>query len=178
MKYLNKHFDAVIATPCCGKSYLCDKYPNRFIDVDEVRLKCKYFVPENISRAELESTKFERPFKLRANYDEYTKKTFERLDEYVKKGKTLIASPHTEAFEYFVSRNIPFAFVYQKDDIKDEIIRRMKQRGNPQIMIDEIIKMFDLYCKMNKEENRSVIHYVFGKDEYLEDIMKKFGCEF
>ena len=28
MKYNNIEFEAIVATPGCGKSYLCDKYPN------------------------------------------------------------------------------------------------------------------------------------------------------
>ena len=35
MEYNGKFFDAIVATPSCGKSYLCDKYPNLFVDVDE-----------------------------------------------------------------------------------------------------------------------------------------------
>ena len=63
MKYNNIEFEAIVATPGCGKSYLCDKYPHLIVDVDEVRLKCKYFVPENITREQLEATKGERTFK-------------------------------------------------------------------------------------------------------------------
>ena len=40
------------------------------------------------------------------------------------------------------------------------------------------MKNFEIFQKENKQENKSVLHYQFGKDEYLEDILKKFGCDF
>ena len=57
MKYKGVEFEAIVATPGCGKSFLCDKYPEKYVDVDELRLRCKYFVPENITRNELEKTR-------------------------------------------------------------------------------------------------------------------------
>ena len=43
MEYKGIKFDAVVATPCCGKSYLCDKYPDRFVDADEVVIDMSAF---------------------------------------------------------------------------------------------------------------------------------------
>ena len=178
MKYEGKEFDAIVATPGCGKSYLCDKYPDRFVDVDEVRLRCKYIVPENITRAELERTKGDRPFERRAHHNEYVKDLYNKLDEYVKQGKMLIAAPHPEAIDYLVSRNIKFAFVFQGKDMKQEQIERMKRRGNSDELIKQNAEMFDIFYEMNINENKSVVHYEFGKGEYLEHILKKFGCKF
>ena len=50
MKYNGIDFEAIMATPACGKSYLCDKYPDLFVDADELRLKLKYKVPEQLTR--------------------------------------------------------------------------------------------------------------------------------
>lgn len=178
MKYNNIEFEAIVATPGCGKSYLCDKYPNLFVDVDEERLRCKYVVPENITRAELEATKGDRPFARRAKHDEYIKDLYKKLDHYVTQGKILIAAPHPEAVDYLVNNNIKFCFVHADYDMQDEITRRLTIRGNS----DEVVKfnhqMFEEYYKSNCQENKSVVHYAFGKDEYLEDILKKFGCKF
>ena len=178
MKYKGKDFDAIVATPGCGKSYLCDKYPNKFVDVDEVRLRCKYIVPENITRAELEKTKGNRPFERRAHHNEYVKDLYKKLDEFVKQGKTLIAAPHPEAIDYLVLNNIKFAFVFQGKDMKCEQMERMKRRGNSDELIKQNAEMFDKFYEMNVKENKSVIHYEFGKDEFLENIIKKFDYKF
>ena len=178
MKYNEIEFSAIVATPGCGKSYLCDKYPDLFVDVDEVRLRCKYFVPEDITRQELEETKGNRKFKRRADDVEYVRDLHIKLDQYVKEGKTLIAAPHNEAIEYLVKNNIKFCFVYPNDDMKEEIKRRMKVRGNNQKVIDENYNDFERYLVSNKKENKSVVHYVFKKDEYLEDILRLFGHKF
>lgn len=177
MEYKGKKFDAVVATPACGKSYLCDKYPDKFVDVDEVRLRCKYVVPEDITRAELERTKGERTFQKR-DQTNYWQKLYDKLDEYVKQGRVLISAPHPEAVDYLVKNNIKFAFVYYSKDMKEEFEKRMRQRGNPEKTIKEFVDLFDEFYEKNIKENQSVLHYEFGADEYLEDVLKKFGCKF
>ncbi|MGN1222171.1 MAG: hypothetical protein ACI4TT_02955 [Christensenellales bacterium] len=178
MKYKGIEFDAIVATPCCGKSYLCDKYPDKFVDVDEVRLRCKYNVPENITRRELEETKGERTFTRKADHKQYITDMEKILDKSVAEGKTLIAAPHPEAIDYLVKNNIKFAFVYQNQYMKEEIKKRMIARGNPPKTIKENIDMFDILYRKNINENKSVIHYEFGKDEHLEDIIKIFEYKF
>ena len=146
--------------------------------MDELRLRCKYNIPDNITREELEATKGDRPYPRRAHYHEYIKDMYSRLDEYVKAGKTLIVSPHEEAIQYLLDNNIRFCFVYADESMREELVRRFKARGNS----DEVIKsnddMFDTFVKSNREENKSVVHYAFTKDEYLEDILVKFGYNF
>lgn len=178
MKYNKIEFEAIVATPGCGKSYLCDKYPDIFVDVDEERLRIKYFVPENITRKELEETKGNRDFQRRLKYDDYVSELYQKLDTFVEQGKTLIAAPHPEAIDYFVKNNIRFCFVYPNENMKKEISRRMKLRGNSQKFIQENENLFAEFLKSNREENKSVVHYVFGQNEFLEEILKKFGHNF
>lgn len=176
MEYLGVNFDAIVATPCCGKSFLCDKYPDLFVDVDEERLKCKYNVPENITRTKLEETKGNRNFTRRLHGDEFLKELYKKLDLYVKQGKTLILAPHGETIKYLKDRNIKFCFVFPKKTIKNEIIARMIGRKNPQETIQQNSDMFDEFYEGNIKEHDSVVHYEFDKDEYLEDIIfKKFN---
>lgn len=178
MEYKNIKFDAIIATPCCGKSYLCDKYPDRFVDVDEVRLRCKYNVPENITRAELEESKGDRPWQRRASTRDYIKELFAILDEKVQKGFVLIAAPHPEAYEYFESRNIKFCLVYANHDMQKEIEKRMLARGNSEKVTKENFDLFETYYEGNIKDSRAEAKYAFGPNEYLEDILVKFGYDF
>lgn len=178
MKYNNVEFDAIVATPACGKSYLCDKYPDLFVDVDEERLRCKYYVPENITREELESTKGIRPFERRYKGKEWLDMLYAKLDQYVKQGKTLILAPQPETIDYLVKNNIRFCFVFPDKQMKQELVRRMEQRGTPyQTIKNDDDKFYDYYVS-NHLENKSVLHYEFGKNEYLEDILKKFNFDF
>lgn len=176
MKYKNVEFDAIVATPGVGKSHLCDKYPERFVDVDEEILGCKYFVPQNITRQQLEQTKWNRPFKIRSQ--DYTSELYEKLDRYLEQGKILVGSPTDEFTQYLTKRKIKFCFIFPNDNIKDEVIRRLKIRGNSDEILQENMKNFETFQLQNKQEKNSVIHYLYTKDEYLEDILKKFGCKF
>lgn len=178
MEYNGINFEALVASPGCGKSYLCDKYPNLFVDVDELRLKTKYYVPENITREELERDKGQRSFKKRYNNEEFIEVLNKKLDEHVKNGKVLIAAPHAEAIEYLVNRNIKFCFVYANKNIKNEIVDRFINRNNPKETVKEYEDNFDEFYHSNKKENKTVVHYEFGENEYLEDIIKKFGYKF
>lgn len=178
MKYNNIEFDAIVATPGCGKSYLCDKYPDVFVDVDEVRLKCKYIVPEDITREELEATKGNRPFQRRAKHDDYIADLYVKLDQYVKEGKTLIAAPHPEAIDYLIQNNIKFCLVYADYSMKEEITRRLAVRGNSEDVVKSNDDMFYQFYESNMKENRCVVKYPFKKDEYLEEILRTFGHDF
>lgn len=178
MQYNGVKFEAIVATPGCGKSFLCDKYPELFVDVDEERLKSKYIVPEDISRSELERTKGDRDFPRKLKHDEYIEELYQKLDRFVEQGKTLIAAPHPEAIDYFVLNNIKFCFVFPKETMKEEISRRMKVRGNLEKFITENENMFEEFLIQNRKENKSVIHYEFGQGEFLQDIIKKFGYKF
>ncbi len=177
MKYNNVEFDAIVATPGCGKSYLCDKYPNLFVDVDEEGLRCKYVVPENITREELEKTKGARTFPRRAHHEEYVRELYKKLDNFLKEGKILIAAPHSETIDYLINHNLKFCFVYPSFDMKDEIVRRLKMRGNPEETVKSNEEMFFEYYNSNVKESKSILHYEFKKDEYLEDIIQKFGIK-
>ena len=150
MNYNGIEFETVIATPGCGKSYLSDKYPHLFADMDEIRLKLKYDIPEGISREELETFKGNRSFKKKTfTLDEL----YAIYDENYRKGKTLIAAPHDESFKYF------------------------EERKNSPKFIQENIDKFDEFYISNAQDKRAVIHYEFSANEYLSDILVKFGLE-
>lgn len=178
MNYNGIEFDAIVATPSCGKSYLCDKYPNLFVDVDELRLRCKYFVPESITRQELEETKGARTFKRRTHGDEFLRLVNSEIKKQYDLGKTLILAPHPETVDFLIKNNIKFCFVYPNIDMKEEVKRRMINRNNPEQVVKGNDDKFYEFYKSNKNENNSVVHYEFGKGEYLEDILKKFGFKF
>lgn len=173
-----QEFEAVIATPGCGKSWLCDKYPERFVDVDEVRLRLKYVIPEDITREELERTKGDRQFPRRMHTEECFKAIVPILDKAREEGKILISAPHPQIFDYFVDRNIKACFVFPDKDMREEMKRRFVDRRNSQKFIDENDELFDAFLVSNDKETRCACKYVFGKGEYLQDILVKFGLEF
>ena len=164
----------LIAAPGCGKSYLTDKYPEIFADMDEIRLRCKYDIPADISREELEISKGNRNFKEK----KYTiDELYSLYDICLNQGKILLAAPHGESFNYFEKRNIKFCFVYPKKELKKEMLDRFNKRKNSQNFIDETINKFDEFYESNKKDTRAAVHYETSKSEYLEEIVKKFGLK-
>ena len=52
----------------------------------------------------------------------------------------------------------------------------MIRRNNPQETINQTSDMFEDFYMRNIKENKSVVHYEFDKNEYLEDIVfQKFN---
>lgn len=179
MNYKDVLFDAVVATPGSGKSYLCDKYPEIFVDADEVRLRTKYFVPEGITRAELEETKGNRSFEKRFGGDDFLRELNKKLLQEVNLGKVLICSPHPELISFLRQNNLKFCLVYQSKDMYEELKNRMISRGNNKKFIDENCKLFDEYYIKNTTEKDSAVRYEFGHGEYLENIIRDhFGFKF
>ena len=50
-------------------------------------------------------------------------------------------------------------------------------RGNPEETVKSNEEMFFEYYNSNVKESKSILHYEFKKDEYLEDIIQKFGIK-
>ncbi len=175
MKYNNVEFEAIVATPGCGKSYLCDKYPEKYVDVDELRLRCKYFVPKNITRKELEETKGNRTFQKReGSKDAYLKLLKKEFVKAWKANKVLICAPHPEVISLLKEFDIKFCFVFPSLNMKEEIKQRMINRGNSNDLVKENYDLSDNFYKQNLQENNSAVKYEFGHNEYLEEILKKF----
>ncbi|MGI5842452.1 MAG: hypothetical protein ACOX6H_04105 [Christensenellales bacterium] len=173
MKINGVEFDAIVAVPAVGKSYVCDNYQN-FIDVDEERLRIKYYIPEGITRAQREATKGSKHWEKRPNYAENFEK---RMQELAKTNKIFLAAPHPETIDFFTKNNIKFCFVYTSYECKEELINRMKQRGNSQEFINANANAFDDYYVKNRQENQSVLHYELKPGQYLLDVLHKAGAE-
>lgn len=175
MKYNGVEFEAIVATPGCGKSYLCDRYPEKYVDVDELRLRCKYIVPENITRQELERTKGNRDFKRReGKKDAYLVLLKQKLVDALSEGKILICAPHPEVINILKQLGLKYCFVFPSKEMKDEIKQRMIDRGNSSQMIQENYSIADSLYEQNLKETDSAVKYLFGHGEYLEEILKKF----
>lgn len=175
MKYNGIEFDAIVTTPACGKTYLTSKYPDMFVDVDDLRMRLKYYVPEGISYSELESTKTKRTFEKRLSGEELDKELNRQIDVFLKEGKIMLFAPNLS--DILVKKGIKYALVYPDDSAKEDLVSRLIARGNPQSMVDETIEKFDYFNRLNESEEFASVKYRFKNGEYLEDIVKKFGIK-
>lgn len=51
-------------------------------------------------------------------------------------------------------------------------------RGNPESTVKENYENFYEFYASDTKESSSALHYEFGQDEFLEDILKKIGFDF
>ena len=171
MKLNGIEFDCFVASPGIGKSYLADNYIN-FVDLDEIRLRCKYFVPENISRQELELTKGNRTFEKRPNFKQLLTESLQNL---IHSNSILLAAPHDEIIKILLQNNLKYCFVYPSMECKQQIINRWKERGNTEEFIKENSDCFDKWYQQNILDTRPAVHYILQQNEFLLDVVKKAG---
>lgn len=175
IKYKGKVFRAIVATPACGKSYICDRFSN-FVDVDELRLFSKYFIPNEITRDELEKTKSIRPYKRR---DDFKKRFNESIVAAIKSDKILLCAPHPEVKEILINNNIPYIFVYPAKSMKSEIKNRMEIRGNDPLVVKQNDDAFYDYYQSNKDEPYAKFKCELKPGQYLYDLLKdEMGIDF
>ena len=103
---------------------------------------------------------------------------YKEYDKCLERGMILIAAPHPEAFDYFDSRNIKFCFVYPDKNAREKLKKRFESRNNSESFIKENDDLFDEFYISNRQDKRAVVHDEFSGDEYLSDILKKFGLDF
>ena len=89
----------------------------------------------------------------------------------------LIVNFYNSNIDYFCQRGIDFCFVFPGKQLKAEIVRRLTLRGNPDETIKANTDKFDEFYDQNVKEEKSKLHYEMKKNEYLEEIVQKFGIK-
>ncbi len=132
--------------PATGKSTAFDKYSESeyiFLDSD--------------------SSKFDKDF-FPVNYIKHIKDNIDKAD-------VIFVSSHDVVRNALVNNGLWYTLVYPNKYLKNEYIKRYKDRGNPQQFIDLVEKNWDMWiseCELQK----GCEHVVLESYEYISDIIK------
>jgi hypothetical protein len=90
----------------------------------------------------------------------------------VGKVDVLFVSSHTETRKILSELGLNFYLVYPDRSLKDEYLRRYRERGNSEEFIDMMDKNFDLFIdSIENEEVRCAKIKLTGENEYLDSFL-------
>lgn len=167
-----KNIRVFVCVPGAGKSFLA-KNDDRFVDMDWLKAKYKYNLPE-LSYEEMERSKGGHREVVNHNSIGYIEEKMRELLD--KTDKVLFFAPNPDVVDMICKNHIPYCFIYFSHDCKEEIVRRLRQRGNSEEFIERMIGPFEEFYKSNVEDERPAFKIELKKGEYIADVMKKiFG---
>jgi len=119
------------------------------------------YMPQGFA-CDSDSSKFDKS-EFPKNYIEHIKRRIN--DGYAR----IFISSHKEVREALVSNEIEFTLVYPEIGLKDEYLKRYKERGSPQSFIDLISEKWDSW--INELSNqKGCKHKVLKSNEFLSNV--------
>lgn len=149
-----KHTIVISAFPACGKTYTYknfNKKPFSILDSDSSRYSWIY---ENGVKTDIRNPNFI------SDYISHIKENIGKVD-------VIFVSSHKEVREALRNNNIKYFIVYPSLDMKNEMIKRMIDRGNDNKFIDYQRDHFEEFVKEIIEENRQLSEYTPTYDNGL-----------
>lgn len=145
----------ISAFPACGKSYMCKHYNNKpysMIDSDSSKFSWIY---ENGVKTNKRNPNF---------IPDYIK----HIKENIGKVDVIFVSSHSEVRKALRENNLKYFIVYPSLDMKDEMLKRMKERGNDESFIKfqqdnyekfitEIMEECELYSGVKIEDDGHMV---------------------
>lgn len=103
------------------------------------------------------------------NYIDHIKKNIDKVD-------IILVSSHKIVRDALVNNNINFTLVFPERNLKEEYIKRFKNRGNDQEFINMLEHNWDSFIdEMENQKKCKSIKLKFG--EFLSDFLKKIHCK-
>lgn len=137
--------ELIAAFPGTGKTHYCNSD----------------YMPQNFA-IDSDSSRFEKSA-FPQNYIEHIK---ENIGVVCK----IFISSHKEVRESLVANNLPFTLVYPQEDLKDEYLKRYKERGSSEAFIALIDKNWSNWLGELREQ-KGCKHIELKSGEYLSTTM-------
>ena len=137
---LSKRTKLISAFPGTGKSYFFDNSFLKVLDIDS----------SNFDKSEFPE-----------NYIKHIKDNIGKVD-------VILISSHKDVRDTLLENNIKFTLVYPEKSLKDEYIKRYKQRGNDEKFITLLENNWDNWLE-ELNNQRGCEHIVLSKNEHISD---------
>lgn len=83
----------------------------------------------------------------------------------------IMVSSHGEVRDALVERKLNFYLVYPERTLKEEYLKRCRERGSPDAFLEMLDREWDTFLS-DLQNQEDCIHVVLGKDEYLADFFR------
>ena len=134
--------------PGVGKSYVYEKYK---FNSDRIIL-------------DSDSSKFDKS-KFPANYIEHIKENLDKVS-------IIMVSSHKEVRDALLDAGIDFIVVYPDKSLKEDYLKRYKERGNAQAFIDLIDRMWDTWIDEIEDDKRLRSYTIVRPDVFMDTILE------
>lgn len=145
-----------------GKTTVGQKYDN-VCDLTSSKYRYDY---NNINVCDYEKMKYDENVVVNPFWpDNYLGALRDAMNKY-----DVVLVPSNEDIRLLLQREkMEFMFVLPSMDSKEMLLERYKDRGNNEILINEVMKYFDNWSRDEKDYDYPVI--ILDKDKYLEDLL-------
>jgi len=138
---MRKNTFVISAFPGCGKSYCYKNYQDKFTILDSDSSNFSW-----VKDSEGNNTK-ERDPNFPQNYIEHIKDNIGKVD-------FIFVSSHAEVRKALIENNIKVILVYPDKSLKNEFIKRYKERGNDESFIKFIDSNWDKFIDDIENDNQ------------------------
>ena len=98
----------------------------------------------------------------------------DHIEARIAEGYTLLVSSHDTVRRGLEGRDIRHIVVYPRDEVKDEYMRRYRERGSPDGFLELMDAKWDDFLTSCKQ-SRADLHIKLGPGRYLSDILAELG---
>ena len=154
--------------PCIGKSTLCEGKEDEgiFLDLESSDYQWIFSDEQKSMTAE------ERKGIYKQKNPEWPQNYADAIIEKRKKYDYIFVS--FEGKNQCIKHGIPYWIIFPNYECKDEYIRRMRVRGNPEEFVQKIASNFDEFVKGCYDDTNAERKIILKKGEFLADIIGKF----
>jgi len=162
MKKVNGTY-VISAFPACGKSYCFNNHQDEFSMLDSDSSEFSW-----IKGADGKNTTERNP-NFPQNYIEYIKANIGKVD-------IIFVSSHDVVRKALKDNNIKVIIVYPIKDLKEEWIRRFKERGNNEGFINFISSNWDNFIDDIENEDYGFLKEGLSRADIYLDLNFLYGC--
>ena len=147
-----KNTVVISAFPCCGKTYAFEHYQDKYsmLDSDSSKFSWIYVGEDKVRNPEFPK-----------NYIEHIKENIGKVD-------IIFVSSHLQVREAMEEAGIDYITVYPKEEMLNEWVGRMYQRGNDYNFIKFQIEHWDEFVNNVSYEQHGLGVLRLGNNEYLD----------
>lgn len=152
-----------------GKSYFCEQYKDKALDLWCMPFKYSNFIEESATCSNKEALKADDRLILRPGWELLYYDTIKHLNE--KYPSLYIVIPTVRLIlKMLKAEGIHYTLVYPQESLKTEYEKRFKTRGNTDEFMDVFIGRWDLWIQQFRKDDWGK-HIVLKRNQYLVDVI-------
>lgn len=162
-----KNLNVYVCSSGTGKSFLAKQNKN-YLDMDFLKLKCKYIINDDVTPQNIEYLKGNYNFKRNPDFPE---NYFNLINSSLKEGKKVLLVPQKLEIEFLEKNNIKYGLFFPAPECAEEYKERFINRGNSIEFTEGVLGKINEFFVENNENTSASIKIILKKGEYITDYL-------